>query len=289
MTIVQGPLLVEGKTKKIFTIENDPHSVIVEYKNTITAFDDPAYTKEFDTKAQYSNTTTCRVFEHLQNAGIPVAYKEQYSDTAFISPTCEMIPLEVVARRYAVGSYLKRHPEFTKPDNETPYRFEEPFVEFFLKTTQGAVVVNGKTILEGLDPKKGEEDPLIAEPYSDAWELLHPKKEAAGAALNKSIVAKDVLPDGIKMEDIQTLAKNTCLALESLWAKHNFHLIDFKIECGVDKEGNLLVADVIDNDSWRLRDESWQDLSKQSFRDGEDLSTIENKYALVAQLLNKIM
>ena len=42
------------------------------------------------------------------------------------------------------------------------------------------------------------------------------------------------------------------LAIESAFAAQQISLIDLKIECGVTAAGHLVVADVIDNDSWRI-------------------------------------
>ncbi|MDP2650441.1 MAG: phosphoribosylaminoimidazolesuccinocarboxamide synthase [bacterium] len=283
----KGELIIEGKTKKIFSVPGKPDMAIVEYKNAITAFDDPSFTKEFATKAVHSNTITCRVFELLKNAGLPVAYEKQISETEFLAPKCDMIPLEVVARRYAVGSYLKRHPEFEKPDGQETHRFDELKIEFFLKTSRGKLVKDGKTLVEGLDPKAGEEDPFIENPREGTWHLKHPKKQSgeAGSDLEKEIVARDVLPNPEHVPDIQATTKSVFEALENFWASHDFKLIDFKLEFGIAPDGVLMVADVIDNDSWRLRDKNWNDVSKQSFRDGEGLDVIEDKYALVASVL----
>ncbi len=284
----KGQLVIEGKTKKIFATKGNDKQAIIEYKNAITAFDDPDYTQEFDTKAQHSCTTACRVFEMLKEAGVPVAYKSQISETEFLVPKCSMIPLEVIARRYAVGSYLNRHPEFKKADNDEPHRFEELKVEFFLKTSNGKLEIDGNTIVDNLDPKAGEEDPFIENPQDTEWHLKHPKKQASedGSDLSRTIKAADVLPEQADVATMAQITSDTFKALENYWATHDFKLIDFKIEFGITAAGELVVADVIDNDSWRLRNKNWEDISKQSFRDGENIKNIEDKYALVARLLD---
>lgn len=285
--IEKGELLSEGKTKKIYAVTGDSEHAVVEYKNAITAFDDPSFTKEFATKAKYSNTITSRVFELLNAAGVPTSYMKQLSDTEFLAKKCDMIPLEVVIRRYAVGSYLKRHPEFAKPEGEPPHRFDPPVVEFFLKTTKGGLKDStGLTIVEGLDPQKGEEDPFIENPHDKDWRLVHPKKQDSDpdSSLGRTIDSSRVL-GAATVKEMELAIVRTLETLEAFFATNGFKLIDFKIEFGVTQDGKVVISDVIDNDSWRLRDQNWNDVSKQSFRDGEEMSEIEDKYALVAALM----
>ncbi|NOZ62765.1 MAG: hypothetical protein GXO74_13925 [Calditrichaeota bacterium] len=284
-------LLVEGKTKKIWSVKENPNLIIIENKKDITAFDNPEFTKRFEMKARYATATTCRVFELLQRKGIPVAYVEQISDTEFLAPVCEMIPLEVVARRYAVGSFLKRHPEFARRGDEKPFRFDDLKIEFFLKTTQGKLINHAeKVVVEGLDAKKGEEDPLIENPNSLKWKLLHPKKQPSDPAsdLKREIAAVEVVNNLSEISFMKDTLRKTFLSLEKAWWETcRYRLIDMKIEFGRTKKGEVLIADVIDNDSWRLRDENWQELSKEAFRQGEELSEVEQKYGLVAELVEK--
>lgn len=286
----RGTQLAEGKTKRIHEVVGMPYSVELENTVNITALDNPALTKQFETKAISATQTTCSVFELLRDAGIPVAYSAQLSPTSFMAPKCTMIPLEVIARRYAVGSYLKRHPDLER--DGTPYRFEHLLVEFFLKTTSGELTVNGKTLVEGLDAKAGEEDPFISNPGDDTWSLHHSKKPswAPEAALQRFVCRADVFPIvkpenvGALMQQMRRLTAMTFLVLEKAWALLGCRLIDFKIEFGFDHEGKLFVADVIDNDSWRLRTDEWEELSKQLFRDGVDLAKVEVAYNIVAAL-----
>ncbi len=69
------------------------------------------------------------VFRLLKACGLPVAFVEQDSAISFIAPHCRMLPYEVVVRREAHGSYLKRNPQFAKGQ-----LFPRLIVEFFLKT-----------------------------------------------------------------------------------------------------------------------------------------------------------
>lgn len=285
----RGALIAEGKTKRIYEAAGEPGAVVVEYKNDITAFDNPDFTKQFQKKAEYSNTTNARVFEMLNAEGIPTSFMRQLSATEFLSEKCTMVPLEVVARRYAFGSYVSRHPEF-KRDGDIPHRFDEPVVEFFLKTTKGRLTsASGEVLVEGLDPLSGEEDPYIPNPEDALWRLAFSKKPADDPAsdLGRTLPAAKVLPSIGAIALMTDIIRRTFLTLEAFFALHDFKLVDFKIEFGITEDGRLVIADVIDNDSWRLRDGTWKDVSKQSFRDGEDMATIEDKYQQVAMLMEK--
>ena len=285
-TIEKLSIKCEGKTKVIWNT-NVLGAVILEAKKKITAFNDPSKTQEFESKAILATNTTCRIFELLQKSGIPVAYRQQISDTEFLADDCEMIALEVIARRYAFGSYLNRKPEFRR-DGIIPRRFHCLVIEFFLKTTEGELILkDGTKAITGLSTE--EDDPFINDHNENIWELYHPKKPKSDKSSNlkRGICFDKILKDRSDVEKIEKITREVFLILESAFLQQNMHYIDFKIEFGYNIGGDLVVSDVIDSDSGRLRDFDWKDFSKQSFRDGESLDEVERKYTFVSDLVNR--
>ena len=83
--------------------------------------------------------------------------------------------------------------------------------------------------------------------------------------------------------------------LERAWASADVTLVDLKIEFGRDPQGHLMVADVIDNDSWRIwpGGDKNRMLDKQVYRNLQnvtpaDLQQVADRYALVADLTGKL-
>src|SRR5262245_42344581 len=123
-----GALVTEGKTKKIHRVDDRPELVTIVSKDDITAGDGAKHDVIPD-KGRLATATTCNVFRLLKACGLPVAFEEQDSAVSFVAPHCTMLPYEVVVRREAHGSYLKRNPHFSKGQ-----LFPKLLVEFYLKT-----------------------------------------------------------------------------------------------------------------------------------------------------------
>ena len=126
-------------------------------------------------------------------------------------------------------------------------------------------------------------DPLI-EPKKDLWSLYPPKQPR-----HDMQPLMDMLPeiDMATLEYIRNSLMIPCFEiLEKAWKKFNVELIDMKIEIGIIEESKeLVIADVIDNDSWRIwpNGDPKQQLDKQSFRDGEALTEVQEKYRIVTR------
>ncbi|MFA6386021.1 MAG: phosphoribosylaminoimidazolesuccinocarboxamide synthase [Candidatus Paceibacterota bacterium] len=279
----KGKELYRGKTKGAFAVD-DPTALVLQNYDALTKFDTPELTAQMANKAIYATKTTCNVFNLLKAAGLPVAFREQLSETEFLVDKCQMIPLEVIARRYAVGSYLNRVPELKAEDGQPPHCFGRLVFELFLKTT-GKIIksFDGREI-----GKVPVEDPLIDLSLgADYWKLRHPKLPYSEFAsdLGITVYPTDIVPGGEDiLPQIEEITRKVFLILEGAWAQLECRLIDFKIEFGITTDGRLVVADVIDNDSWRLRTNNWEELSKQLFRDNVSMEEISSKYQLVAEL-----
>jgi phosphoribosylaminoimidazole-succinocarboxamide synthase len=95
--------------------------------------------------------------------------------------------------------------------------------------------------------------------------------------------------DICEIKEMERLACRIFKVLESSFEMFDCKLIDIKLEFGREYLLNSIqLADVIDNDSWRLRDENWNELSKQVFRDKGLTSDVTDNYALVAGLAQKL-
>ena len=265
-----GALVTEGKTKKIYRINGSSDLVSVIAKDDITAGDGAKHDIIPD-KGRLANATTCNVFRLLKACGLPVAFEEQDSPTSFIAPPCTMLPYEVVVRREAHGSYLKRNPHFTKGQ-----LFPKLIVEFFLKTKDKNW--KGKPLVA--------DDPLMLyEDGASQIRLLNPAKPIQGQEPFLVLQTAEVFDRAEEWKffpEMRNIARQAFLVLEKAWQLEGGTLVDFKVEFGFDPKGRLLLADVIDNDSWRVL-ENGAYIDKQVYRDGGALEDVAAKYRLVAE------
>jgi len=266
-----GALVAEGKTKKIHLVKGSSDRVTVVAKDDITAGDGAKHDIIPD-KGRLATATTCNVFRLLKACGLPVAFVEQDSAISFVSPKCDMLPYEVVVRREAHGSYLKRNPHLSKGQ-----LFPQALVEFYLKTKD----------------KNWKGKPLIADdPFMQFAEdakqirLFNPAKPLQGQEPFLVLAGSEVFgrdDEGQIFPEMRRIARQAFLVLEKAWQLEGGTLVDLKVEFGFDTKGGLLLADVIDNDSWRVL-EGGSYIDKQVYRDGGALDDVVAKYRHVAEI-----
>lgn len=265
-----GRIISEGKTKRIREHPFNPTLVIVESKDDITAGDGAKHDL-MTGKGRFSTETTSNVFRLLKSAELPIAFIKRIGENTFVASHCRMLPYEVVVRREAHGSYLKRHPDFPKG-----YTFSQTIVEFFLKTKERRWKNNTLPV----------DDPLMKVDIEtgtiDLYEPGKPFPQKPFLKLAKSDVYS-THREHARFSHMAGISQEAFSILEGAWGLLGRCLIDFKVEFGIDANNKLLLADVIDNDSWRLT-ENGKHLDKQVYRNGGELSEVSARYARVAEL-----
>jgi len=98
--------IYEGKAKRVYATD-DPKIVLVDYKDDATAFN--GLKKGTITgKGVVNNKVSNHFFRLLESKGIPTHYVEQLSDRETAVKRVEILPVEVIVRNRAAGSFSKR-------------------------------------------------------------------------------------------------------------------------------------------------------------------------------------
>lgn len=98
--------LYEGKAKKVYATD-DPDIVIVDYKDDATAFNGEKKGTIVG-KGAINNRMTNYVFKLFEAEGIPTHLVEELSDRETAVKRVDIVPLEVIVRNVAAGSFSKR-------------------------------------------------------------------------------------------------------------------------------------------------------------------------------------
>jgi phosphoribosylaminoimidazole-succinocarboxamide synthase len=99
-------MLYEGKAKKVYTTEN-ADLYIVDYKDDATAFNG----KKKGTiagKGVINNRMSNYLMSLMEKEGIPTHFVEELSDRETVVKKVTIVPLEVIIRNIAAGSFSKR-------------------------------------------------------------------------------------------------------------------------------------------------------------------------------------
>lgn len=121
-------LVYEGKAKKVFETEN-PELLIVSYKDDATAFNG-LKKGTISGKGIINNQMSNMLMKLLEQKGIPTHFVEELSERETVVKRVTIVPLEVIVRNIAAGSFSKRY----GVSEGTP--FDEPTVEFSYKNDE---------------------------------------------------------------------------------------------------------------------------------------------------------
>ncbi len=122
MKIEKKEQLYEGKAKKVYRT-NDPERLIVDYKDDATAFNG-LKKGSISGKGVINNKMSNLLMAKLEKDGIPTHFVEELSDRETLVKRVSIVPLEVIIRNIAAGSFAKRY----GVEEGTP--LEIPTIEF---------------------------------------------------------------------------------------------------------------------------------------------------------------
>jgi len=120
--------IYEGKAKKVFATD-DPQLLIVSYKDDATAFNG-LKKGTIAGKGVINNRMSNRLMQRLEKAGVPTHFVEELSERETVVKRVSIVPLEVIVRNVAAGSFAKR---YGIPEGGV---FDEPSVEFSYKNDE---------------------------------------------------------------------------------------------------------------------------------------------------------
>lgn len=103
----KNKLLYEGKAKKVYTTQ-DPDLLIVSYKDDATAFNGEKK-GTIAGKGVINNRMSNLLMARLEREGVPTHLVRELNERETLVKKVSIIPLEVILRNVAAGSFSKRY------------------------------------------------------------------------------------------------------------------------------------------------------------------------------------
>ncbi len=250
MTSVQrGAEIARGKTKVLYACVGEPDNAVVEQMDAITA-GDGTRRDVIEGKGRLAALTTSRVFRFLTSCGVPTHYVRGGEDADHNA---------MVVRRCTMIPLEV----VTRGAVAGTYAKRHP------ELARGSPLV--PRVIEFFFKDDARHDPMIS--------------------------VEDIVAGGIatpvEIDRMSEIARATFELLADAWKKRGVTLVDLKVEFGRivsgESAGELVLADVVDNDAWRIwpNGDEARMLDKQLYRnlerrDDEGLARVKRAYEEVA-------
>ena len=208
--MTKGEQLYEGKAKKVF-LTDDPDVLIVDYKDDATAFNGEKKGTIVG-KGVINNRMTNYICKQLEAAGVPTHLIEELSDRETAVKRVEIVPLEVIVRNVAAGSFSKRMgveegTALLKPIIEFSYKNDalgDPFINDDYALALGLATEEEITQIKTMTAKVNE---VLKEFFLAAGIRLIDFKIEFGRYHGKVILADEISPDTCRLWDVNTNEK----------------------------------------------------------------------------------
>jgi phosphoribosylaminoimidazole-succinocarboxamide synthase len=204
-----GQLLYEGKAKKIFDVPGEPQNVLMEFKDSLTAFN--AQKKgSFDAKGVVNRDIAAWIFKFLDKKGVKSHFLENVGERSMKTRRVEIVPLEVVIRNTLAGSTAK------KMGKEEGELLKKPLVEFYFKKDElndpfvsddqilAFDITDEKTIIELKRQALMINAALLELFESIGIKLVDFKVEFGKTSSGEIMLADEITPDCCRLWDLKT-------------------------------------------------------------------------------------
>ncbi|MBS5793947.1 MAG: phosphoribosylaminoimidazolesuccinocarboxamide synthase [Clostridiales bacterium] len=204
-------LLYTGKAKKVFKTDNDS-LCIFEYKDDATAFNGEKK-GSFDGKGIINNQTSNLIFKILEKKGIKTHFIKELNKRETLVKKVDIIPLEVIIRNVAAGSFCKRYGTvegtvFNTPTLEFSYKNDslgDPLINDYHAIALG--IVTKEQIKEISDLAFNVNKELIEIFKNIDIKLIDFKIEIGFDSEKNIILSDEISPDTCRLWDINTNKK----------------------------------------------------------------------------------
>ena len=203
--------LYEGKAKKVYAT-NDPAIVIVDYKDDATAFNGEKKGTIVG-KGVINNRMSNYIMKQLEKEGVPTHLVEELSDRETAVKKVSIVPLEVIVRNVAAGSFSKRMgveegKELLCPIVEFSYKCDElndPFINDDYALALGLATQKEIDTIKTYTRKVNE----VLKKYflGIGIKLIDFKIEFGRLADGTIILADEISPDTCRLWDVKTNEK----------------------------------------------------------------------------------
>ena len=203
--------LYEGKAKKVFATDEDG-VVIVDYKDDATAFNGEKKGTIMG-KGVVNNKMSNYVFGLLEKDGVPTHFIKELSDRETAVKKVSIVPLEVIVRNVAAGSFSKgmgvpEGKELLCPILEFSYKNDElgdPFINDDYALALGLATQDEIDTIKNYTRKVNE----CLKKYflSAGMKLIDFKIEFGRLPDGTIILADEISPDTCRLWDVKTNEK----------------------------------------------------------------------------------
>lgn len=204
-------LLYEGKAKKVYATD-DPALLIVSYKDDATAFNGEKK-GTIRGKGVINNQMSNYFMRLLETKGVPTHYVMELSERETLVKKVSIVPLEVILRNRAAGSFSKRYgveegTVFARPTVE--YSFKNDALGDPLINADHAMALNlaSKEELDLIENYTRKVNDVLTAFWQDCGvDLIDFKLEYGRTADGMIVLADEISPDTSRLWDRVTSEK----------------------------------------------------------------------------------